>query len=73
MLFEKLKLATKGLKKTPGRVISTAAPELIKLKGKHKIIDLILEHRELAKLKSTYIDALPSLNQRQRRPHSYPI
>ncbi len=49
------------LKKTPCKVISTAAPELIKLKGKHKIIDLIIEHRELAKLKSTYIDALPEL------------
>lgn len=61
ILFEKLKIETKGLKKTPGKVISTAAPELIKLKGRHKIIDLILEHRELAKLKSTYIDALPGL------------
>ncbi len=61
ILFERLKIDTKGLKKTPGKVISTAAPELIKLKGKHKIIDLIIEHRELAKLKSTYIDALPEL------------
>jgi len=61
ILFEKLKIDTKGLKKTPGKVISTAAPELIKLKGRHEIIDLIIENRELAKLKSTYIDALPSL------------
>lgn len=61
ILFEKLKIDTKGLKKTPGKVISTAAPELIKLKGKHEIIDLIIENRELAKLKSTYIDTLPEL------------
>jgi len=70
VLFEKLKLETKGLKKTPGRVISTAAPELIKLKGKHKIIDEILEYRELAKLKSTYIDALPGLIDKDGRLHT---
>jgi len=70
VLFEKLKLETKGLKKTPGRVISTAAPELIKLKGRHKIVDEILEHRELAKLKSTYIDALPGLIGKDGRLHT---
>jgi DNA polymerase-1 len=70
VLFERLKIETKGLKKTPGKVISTAAPELIKLKGRHKIIDLILEHRELAKLKSTYIDALPSLISDDGRIHT---
>jgi len=61
VLFEKLKLEVKGLKKTPGKVISTAAPELVKLKGQHPVIDLIMEYRELAKLKSTYADALPDL------------
>ncbi|OGZ33588.1 MAG: hypothetical protein A2Y98_01490 [Candidatus Portnoybacteria bacterium RBG_19FT_COMBO_36_7] len=61
VLFEKLKLEVKGLKKTPGRVISTAAPELIKLKGQHEVIDLIIEYRELAKLKSTYAESLPRL------------
>jgi len=70
VLFAKLKIDTKGLKKTPGKVISTAAPELIKLKGKHEIIDLILEYRELAKLKSTYIDALPSLVAADSRIHT---
>lgn len=61
ILFEKLGLQIKGLKKTPGKVISTAASELEKLKGQHAIIDLILRQRELAKLKNTYIDALPLL------------
>ncbi len=61
MLFNKLKISVKGLKKTPGKVISTAAPELLKLQGEHPVIDLILEHRELAKLKNTYIDTLPEL------------
>lgn len=61
ILFKKLKISTDGLRKTPGGVLSTAAPELYKLKGKHKIIDLIINYRELVKLKSTYIDALPKL------------
>lgn len=60
ILFEKLAISAKGLKKTKTG-ISTAARELEKLKGRYKIIDLIFEHRELAKLKSTYIDALPKL------------
>ena len=61
VLFNRLQLKIKGLKKTPGRVVSTAAPELIKLRDQHKIIDAILEYRELAKLKTTYVDALPKL------------
>lgn len=61
ILFNKLNISVKGLKKTPGKVISTAASELLKLQGEHKIIDLILEHRELAKLKNTYVDTLPEL------------
>jgi DNA polymerase-1 len=61
VLFEKLKLEVKGLKKTPGKVISTAAPELFKLKGSHPVIDFIIEYRELAKLKSTYAESLPKL------------
>lgn len=61
ILFEKLGLQIKGLKKTPGKVISTAVAELEKLKGQHAIIGLIMRQRELAKLKNTYIDALPLL------------
>ncbi|MFH1386010.1 MAG: DNA polymerase [Patescibacteria group bacterium] len=70
ILFEKLNLQVKGLKKTPGKVVSTAAPELIKLKGQHAIIDLILRQRELAKLKNTYIDALPLLVGADGRLHT---
>lgn len=61
VLFEELKIETKTLKKTPGRVISTAAPELEKLKGVHPIIEDIVQYRELAKLKNTYLDTLPDL------------
>lgn len=60
VLFEKLKISVKGIKKTKTG-ISTAFDELEKLKDEHEIIGLIQEHRELAKLTSTYIDALPLL------------
>lgn len=70
VLFNKLRVADRGLKKTPGRVISTAAPELTKLKGKHAAIDLVLAYRELNKLKTTYIDALPKLVGADGRLHT---
>lgn len=70
VLFDKLKLNVKGLKKTAGGARSTRESELNKLKGEHKIIDLILEYRELQKLLSTYIDTIPKLVDRERRLHS---
>jgi len=60
ILFEKLALSTKKSRKTKTGY-STNHAILEKLQGDHPIIDLILEHRTLAKLKSTYVDALPSL------------
>ncbi|MGB0757809.1 MAG: DNA polymerase I [Patescibacteria group bacterium] len=60
ILFEKLEIPTDGLKKTKTGV-STAASELEKMKGLHPIIDLISDFRELAKLQSTYVEALPKL------------
>jgi len=70
ILFAKLGLQIKGLKKTPGKVISTAASELNKLKDQHEIISLILRQRELQKLKTTYIDALPLLVAPDGRLHT---
>ena len=58
ILFQELNLPTKGLKKTPGGVISTKESELKKLQGEHQIIDLILKYRELEKMITTYIDNL---------------
>lgn len=70
ILFEKLKVPTKGLRKTPGGVISTQASELLKIKDQ-PIVALILEYRELAKLKNTYLDALPVLvNPKTGRLHT---
>jgi DNA polymerase-1 len=62
VLFDDLGLSTKGLRKTTkGSGTSTAADELEKLVGAHPVIPVILEYRELQKLLSTYIDALPEL------------
>ncbi|MFB6276137.1 MAG: DNA polymerase I [Halothece sp.] len=60
ILFEKLQLNTKKSRKTKTGY-STNHAILEKLQGDHPIIDLILEHRTLSKLKSTYVDTLPSL------------
>lgn len=60
ILFEKLDIPTDGLKKTKTG-ISTAASELEKMRGLHPIIDLISDFRELSKLQSTYVEALPKL------------
>ncbi len=70
ILFEKLKISTEGISKTKTG-FSTAADELEKLRDEHDIIPLIQEFRELAKLTSTYIDALPRLiNPKTGRIHS---
>ncbi|KKT80916.1 MAG: polymerase protein [Parcubacteria group bacterium GW2011_GWF2_44_8b] len=70
ILFSKLQLAEKRQKKTPTGALSTKESELEKLRDKHPIIALILEYRELAKLLSTYIDAIPPLLDKNSRLHS---
>ena len=74
ILFEKLQIPVFGpgtfIKKTKTGY-STAASELEKMRGSHKIIDEILEYRELAKLQSTYIISLPELiSKRDHRLHT---
>lgn len=61
VLFGQLKLTPpdRGRKTASGHY-STAADVLEEMRGQHPALDLILEHRELAKLKSTYVDALPA-------------
>lgn len=61
ILFTKLNLSIKGLKKTAGGSQSTRESELVKLKEAHPIIEEILAYRELQKLLSTYIDNIPNL------------
>ncbi|MEW5717551.1 MAG: DNA polymerase I [Chloroflexota bacterium] len=60
-LFNRLKLPTARLPKTKTGQISTAADVLESLRDAHPVVALILEHRELSKLKGTYVDALPAL------------
>ncbi len=70
ILFEKLKISAQGIKKTPKGVLSTAAPELEKIKDRSPIIIFILRYRELEKLRNTYIDALPKLVDEDGRIHT---
>lgn len=60
VLFEKLRLDPKAQKTKTGQYM-TGEEILSKLEGEHKIASLILDFRELQKLKSTYVDALPQL------------
>jgi DNA polymerase-1 len=69
VLFTQLRLPTKGIKRTKTG-FSTAASELEKLVDAHPVVPLIREHREIAKLKSTYVDALPCLVKQDRRVHT---
>jgi DNA polymerase-1 len=59
VLFKQLKLEPpdRGNKTASGHY-STSAGVLELLRGKHPVVDLVLEHRELSKIKSTYVDAL---------------
>jgi len=69
VLFETLKISVKGIKR--GKTgISTAASELEKLHGAHPIVELIEQYRELSKLLSTYVDALPRLADKDGRVHT---
>lgn len=70
VLFDKLQLSAKGLKKTPGGARSTRESELEKLRFTHPVIEKILSYRELNKLLSTYIDALPNLADKEGRLHT---
>jgi DNA polymerase-1 len=70
ILFDKLGLAVKGLKKTEGGARSTRESELVKMKDAHPIIQDILLYRELQKLLSTYIDNLPQLVGEDGRLHT---
>ncbi len=69
ILFDKLALPVKGIKKTT-RGYSTGAKELDKLKDAHPIIGKIIEYREAAKLLSTYITPIPNLADSKGRIHT---
>ena len=68
LLFRELGLPRTKRTKTG---YSTDANSLEGLKGQHPVVDSILEYRQLSKLKSTYVDALPEMiNPRTGRIHT---
>jgi DNA polymerase-1 len=70
VLFEILKLDAKA-KKTKTGQYATGEDVLQKMAAKHKIVDDILNFRELTKLKSTYVDSVPALiNPKTGRIHT---
>lgn len=71
VLFETLRLKSPEGKRTASGHFSTSADVLLELSGQHPVVDMILEYRELAKLKSTYVDALPmQINPLTNRVHT---
>jgi DNA polymerase-1 len=64
ILFDKLNLQA-PVRRGRGRVRSTAADILEDLAAQHPLPAKIIEYREIAKLKSTYVDALPKLIRRE--------
>src|SRR5438045_3678781 len=70
VLFNKMNLP-KPVKYGKGKTISTAVDVLEELSTEHVVPRLVLDYRQLAKLKSTYVDALPALlNQCTKRLHT---
>jgi len=69
ILFEELNLPA-PFKTGKGKVISTAAEVLEGLAEEHRIARLVLEYRQVSKLKGTYVDALPELLDGQGRVHT---
>ena len=68
VLFEELRLPQSRRTKTG---YSTEASVMEALRGVHPVIEFILEYRQLSKLKSTYVDALPALiNRKTGRVHT---
>jgi len=70
ILFEKMKIAYPGKKTRTGQY-STDEETLQKIMTAHPVVEKLLDYREFTKLKSTYVDALPSLiNARTGRLHT---
>jgi len=70
VLFEKMRIDSK-IKKTKGGQHATGEDVLLKLAKENPIVEDVLNFRELTKLKSTYVDALPQLiNKKTSRVHT---
>ncbi len=69
ILFDKLHIPTQNIKKTKTG-FSTASDELEKIRDVHPIVTAIERYRELFKLKTTYVDVLPTLTDAEDRIHT---
>ena len=69
LLFEELKLTAPGIRKTKSGY-STNAETLEKLRGTDPIISLILDYRQLSKLRSTYTEGLLKVADEKGRVHT---
>jgi DNA polymerase-1 len=71
ILYERLKIVDNPKQTTKSKQYSTAEDVLSRMENKHPIIRKILEYRSLTKLKSTYVDVLPTLvSARDGRVHT---
>jgi DNA polymerase I len=70
-LFDEMALTLPWMRRGKSGHYSTAADVLDKIRDRHPVVDLVVEYRQLSKLKGTYVDALPALvNQRTGRIHT---
>jgi DNA polymerase-1 len=70
VLFDKLGISTKGLKKTASGYFSTSESILQRLAEENQVVEDILEYRSLAKLKSTYTDKISEICDHNSRVHT---
>ena len=70
ILFQKLQVDLKGVKKTKGGKISTDVDTLMTIKDRHPVVKYVLEYRELFKLQSTYVKPLQALADKNGRVHT---
>ncbi len=70
VLFDRMGISGKGLKKTSTGARSTNAAVLEKLREDNPIVEEILKYREFKKLLSTYIDNIPEMLDEDNRLHS---
>ncbi len=70
VLFDDLNLSIKNHKKTSTGAKSTKESELLKLKGEHRIIDEIIDYREVNKILSTYIEPILKMVDKKGRLHA---
>ena len=70
LLFDKLGLASKGVKKTKSGARTTDSEALETLKGAHPIVGELIRYRELFKVKSTYVEPIEKLLDKNGRLHT---